>query len=172
MNIFKTVINGLGSAWHWLAHLFAADILPIAIDLTEDYNLAVKSGIPQAIVDVIKGANAGAGKIAQGIIDEAAILAPKVMATALGLQALESGATPEQEVAWAASLIEAYGSADLVKQSKVWTMLATELAILYDNGRTANKTWAQWTETVEKAFQLIQKAVADAKAEQTDDTQS
>jgi hypothetical protein len=176
MNIFKTVINGIGSglsaAWHAIAHLFAADILPFAIDLAEDYNQAVKSGVPQAVVDVIKGVNANAGKVAQELADEAAVLAPKVLATALGLQALESGTTPEQEVAWAQGLIDAYGSANLVKTSKAWTTLATELAVLYDNGRTTNKTWAQWTDTIEKAFQAIQRAVAAAKAEQADATAS
>lgn len=165
MNIFKTVINGLGSAWHWIAHLFAADILPIAIDAAQDVNIAVKSGIPQAVVDAIDGLNSNAGHIAQEILDEAKVLAPKVLATALGLQALEAGANAETSTAWAADVIKAYGSASLVTQSKVWSDLATSLAVLYDNGRNNNKTWAQWINTVEQAFQAIQKAVADAKAE-------
>ena len=182
MSIFKKVIHALGDAGaavghavvgalHAIGKLFAADILPFAIDVTEDINNAVKSGDAQTLVNIIKALNAGAGTVAQGVLDEAKVLGPKVLATELGLQALETGATPQAAIDWAQSVIDAYGSATLVKQSKIWNDLATELAILYDQGRTKNKTWIQWAETVEEAFQAVKKAIEAQQAEQNDDAQ-
>lgn len=165
MSIFKDILKGIGKVLKAIGHLFAADILPFAIDATQDINVAVKSGEAQAVVDILTGFNSGAGHVAQGILDEAKLLAPKVLATELGLQALESGATAESALDWAKGVVAAYDSADDITKSKVWNTLATKLAILYDNGRTTNKTWIDWAKTVEVAFQAIQQAVTDAKAD-------
>lgn len=168
MSIFKDIWKGLGNVLKAIGHLFAADILPFAIDATQDINVAVKSGEAQAVVDILTGFNSGAGHLAQGILDEAKALAPKVLATELGLQALETGATAESAVAWARGVVTAYGSADDITKSKVWNTLATKLAILYDNGRTANKTWIQWAQTIEEGFQAIKQAIADNAAQDSE----
>lgn len=165
MSIFTKLFKALGSVWHFLSHLFAADILPFAIEATQAVNEAVKSGSAQTLVDIINTLNAGAGHLAQGILDEAKVLGPKVLATELGLQALETGATPESAIQWAEGVIQAYGSASLIDQSKVWNALATKLAVLYDNGRQTDKTWMEWAKTVEEAFQAIKQAAADQAAE-------
>lgn len=165
MSIFTKLFKALGSAWHFLSHLFAADILPFAIEATQTINEAVKSGSAQTLVDVINALNTGAGHIAQDILDEAKVLGPKVLSTELGLQALETGATAETAIQWAEGVVQAYGSASLIDRSKVWNALATKLAVLYDNGRTANKTWMDWAKTVEEAFQDIKQAAADQAAQ-------
>lgn len=166
MSIFKDIIKGIGKFFKAIGHLFAADILPFAIDATQDINEAIKSGDAQALVNILGALNSGAGHVAQDILDQAKVLGPKVLATELGLQALEVGATAESSIAWANGVVEAYGSVDDITKSKVWNTLATKLAILYDNGRTTNKTWIDWAETVEEAFQAITKAVADNQADQ------
>lgn len=172
MSIFTKIIHGLGVAasavGHFLAHLFAADILPFAIEITQDFNEAVKSGDAQTVVNLLKSIYPGAGTIAQDILYEAQTLGPKVLATELGLQTLETGASAEDAVTWADGVIQAYGSADLITQSKVWNTLATKLAVLYDNGRQTNKTWIQWASTIEQAFQAIKQAAADAQAGTTE----
>lgn len=176
MSFFKNIIadigKGLGAAWHAIAHLFAADILPIAIEVTEVWNTAVTSGSAQAVVDVLEGINPTAGKVAQGILDEGKVLGPKILATELGLQQLEAGSNAETDVAFANSVIEAYGSASAIQKSKVWSILATELAVLYDNGRVQDKTWIDWAKTVEAAFQAIKAAEAQAAADNADQTAS
>lgn len=164
MSIFTKIIHGIGVAadavGHFLGHLFAADILPFAIEITQEINEAVKSGDAQTLVNILSGIFPGAGHIAQDVLDEAKVLGPKVLATELGLQTLEAGANAEDVVAWANGVIQSYGSADLLTKSKVWNALATKLAALYDNGRQTNKTWMQWAVTVEEAFQAIQQAAA------------
>lgn len=169
MSFFKNIIadigKGLGAAWHAIAHLFAADVLPVAIEVTEAWNDAVTSGDAQEVVDVLKGINPTAGKVAEEILDEGAVLGPKILATELGLQQLEAGSNAETDVAFANSVIQAYGSADEITKSKVWNTLATKLAILYDNGRTQDKTWIDWAKTIETAFQAIKAATAQAAAD-------
>lgn len=167
MSIFKKIIADIGhvagSVWKAISHLFAADILPAAIAVTEDINNAVKSGTAQEVVSVLIAINPQVGNVAQDILNEAQTLAPKILATELGLQTLESGATAEQAVAWAQSVVNAYASATQIQQTKVWSTLATQLAVLFDNGRTQNKTWADWIGTVDQAFKAIQQAVANQK---------
>lgn len=165
----KTFLHGIGtgvvSALKWIGHLFAADILPFAIEATEAWNEAVKSGEAQAIVNLLTQISPTAGHIGQDVLNEGAELGPKVLSAELGLQALESGATAEQEVAWAQSLLDAFGSASWIKQTKAWNSLATNLAILYDQGRQQNKTWMDWAQTVQAAFDKITEAAAEAKAD-------
>ncbi len=164
MSIFSKVFGAIGNAassvWKAISHLFAADILPAAIDVTEDINNAIKSGTAQEVVDILNSIDSKVGTVAQDLLNEAQTLAPKVLASELGLQTLESGATAEQAVTWAQSVIDAYASSSQITQTKVWSTLATTLAVLYDNGRTTNKTWADWLGTVDQAFKAIKAAIA------------
>jgi len=164
MSIFTKIWGDVKWLGKTIGHLFAADILPFAIEATQKINEAVKSGEAQQLVDVLKGLYPGAGQIGQAILDEAQVLGPKVLSTELGLQALETSNTPQADIAFAQSVIDAYGSADLIKQSKTWNSLATQLTILYDQGKTQDKTWMDWAGTVEQGFKAIQQAIADQKA--------
>lgn len=167
MSIFTKVIHGLGVAGkaigHFLGHLFAADVIPIAIDITEEINQAIQSGSAQTLVNVLDSIDPQIGAIGQDIVNEAKVLGPKVLATELGLQALETGATAESAVAWGEGVIQAYGSADLLTKTKTLNAVATKLAVLFDQGRQTNKTWMDWAQTVQDAFDIIkQQAAADA----------
>lgn len=136
-------------------------LLPEAILITEAVNNALKSGLVDdlvvAISPALKGVPAALLTAAQGLI-------PKVLASELGLQALSSGATPQDAAAWAQSVITAFAglNANLVSESKIWTNLAASLVVLFDQGKTTNKTWIDWADTADQAFKEIQAAAAAA----------
>lgn len=165
MSIFTKFWGDVKWLGKQIGHLFAAKILPFAIKETEVINNAIKSGDAQKLVDALKDVSPAAGEIGQDVLDEGKILTPKILATELGVQQLLStGNDPQADIDFAQSLIDAYGSADLIQRSKTWNTLATQLGILYDQGKTKNKTWIQWANTIEEGFQLIKKAIADSTA--------
>jgi hypothetical protein len=146
--------------WSWIKKAFTS-LNHVAVAVTQDYNQALKSGLVDQVVTVLTAISPAAGHLAAGIEAESKILVPKIIETELGVAALGAAPTAAGEVAWANSVLQAYGSASTIKQSKLWSTLATELAILFDQGKTTNKTWADWGADIETAFQDIQQAVAD-----------
>lgn len=146
--------------WDLVKHIFGSDLAKVAIAITQDVNIALKSGVPDAIIAAI---DPNPDHIPEELLAGAKALIPKVMAAELGLVAVAADATPEAAQSWVESIIEAFGSATLVRQSKVWNSLATQLTILFDNGKTQGLTWIQWANKAEEAFQDVQKAVADSK---------
>lgn len=146
--------------WDLIKHIFGGSLAKLAIAITQDVNIALKSGIPDKIIAAI---DPNPDHLPEELLAKAKALIPKVLAAELGLQALVADASEEAAQAWVQSIIEAFGSADLIKQSKVWNALATELTILFDNGKTAGLTWIQWADKAEEAFQDVQKAIADSK---------
>jgi hypothetical protein len=153
----------LGKLWAGIKSLFVKAeevLLPEAISITEDVNTAIKSG---TVADVVNAISPSMGGIPAKLLTAAQVLVPKILAAELGLQALNSGATPEDAAAWAQSAIAAFASKDFTAQSKVWTNLAASLVILFDDGKTTNKTWIDWANTADQAFQKIQAAVVSAQ---------
>jgi hypothetical protein len=138
-------------------------LLPEAILLTEAVNNALKSGLVTDLVDAISPKMAG---VPAELLTAAQTLIPKVLASELGLEALSSGATPQDAANWAQSVITAFAgvSSNLVASSKIWTNLAASLAVLFDQGKTTNTTWIQWANTADEAFKEIQTASAAAAA--------
>lgn len=138
-------------------------LLPEAILITEAVNNALKSGLVDDLVTAIspslKGVPAALLTAAQGLI-------PKILASELGLQGLAAGATPQDAATWAQSVITAFAglNANLVSESKIWTNLAASLIVLFDQGKTTNKTWIDWANTADQAFKEIQAAAAAASA--------
>lgn len=138
-------------------------LLPEAILITEAVNNALKSGLVTDLVDAI---SPKMDDIPADLLTAAQSLVPKVLASELGLEALSSGATPQDAANWAQSAITAFAgkNADLVATSKIWTDLAASLAVLFDQGKTTNKTWIDWADTADQAFKQIQAASAAAAA--------
>lgn len=138
-------------------------LLPEAILLTEAVNNALKSGLVTDLVEAISPKMAG---IPGDLLAAANSLIPKILASELGLEALSSGATPQDAANWAQSAIKAFAnkSSDIVATSKIWTNLAASLAVLFDQGKTTNKTWIDWANTADQAFKQIQAASAAAAA--------
>lgn len=138
-------------------------LLPEAILITEAVNNALKSGLVDDLVTAIsptlKGVPAALLTAAQGLI-------PKILASELGLEALAADATPVAAAAWAQSVITAFAglNSNLVSESKIWTNLAAALVVLFDQGKTTNKTWIDWADTADQAFKEIQAAAAAASA--------
>jgi|GEM_PF-6316016 len=155
-----------GKIWAGIKGLFVKVeeiFLPEAILITEGINNALKSGIVTDLVDAISPKLAG---VPAELLTAAQDLIPKVLASELGLEALKSGATPQDAANWAQSVITAFAgiSSNLVATSKIWTNLAASLVILFDQGKTTNQTWIQWAETADQAFKQIQAASAAAAA--------
>lgn len=162
MSIFSST-GFLGKLWTGIKSLFVKveeQLLPEAINITEDVNNAIKSGIVQ---DVVAAISPALGGVPAKLLAGAQVLVPKILAAELGLEALKSGATPEDAATWAQNAIAAFAGKTFTAQTKVWTNLAAELAILFDDGKTTNKTWIDWANTAEQAFQKIQAAVAAAQ---------
>lgn len=163
MSIFSS--NGfLGHLWAGVKSLFVKveeQFLPEAISITEAVNNAIKTGVVQDIIAAISPELDG---IPAKVLTAAQDLVPKLLSAELGLEALKTGATPQDAIAWANSAISAFAGKTLTEQSGIWTNLATELVILFDQGKTADKTWIDWANTAEQAFQKIQAAIAAAKA--------
>lgn len=163
MSIFSSG-GFLGKIWSGIKSLFTKieeQLLPEAINITEDINNAIKSGLVQDVVNAISPSMNG---IPSKLLAAAQDLVPKVLTAELGLEALKAGAPPADATAWAQSAIAAFATKDFTAQSKVWTSLVTELVILFDDGKTTNKTWIDWANTAQQAFIKIKAAVAAAHA--------
>lgn len=163
MSIFSSG-GFLGKIWSGIKSLFTKveeQLLPEAINITEDINNAIKSGLVQ---DVVNAISPSMGGIPAKLLAGAQDLVPKVLATELGLEALKSGATSADATTWAQNAIAAFATKDFTAQSKVWTTLVTQLIILFDDGKTTNKTWIDWANTGQQAFLKIKAAVAAAHA--------
>jgi len=164
MSIFSKVGGFFGVLFNDLKELFQKaeeKLLPEAIIITQDVNAALNSGLVEDVVAAISPKLAG---IPAGILTAAQALVPKVLAAELGLQALQSGATPQDAANWAQNAISSFAGKNFTAQTKVYTNLAAELAVLFDQGKTADKTWADWVGTADQAFKKIQAAVAAAHA--------
>lgn len=156
----------LGKVWAGIKGLFVKVeevLLPEAILITESVNNALKSGLVTDVVDAISPKLAG---VPAELLTAAQALIPKVLSAELGLEALKSGATPQDAANWAQSVITAFAgvNSNLVATSKIWTNLAASLAVLFDQGKTTNKTWIDWVNTADAAFKQIQAASAAAAA--------
>lgn len=163
MSIFSST-GFLGKIWSGIKGLFVKveeEFLPEAINITEGINNAIKSGLVQ---DVVAAISPSMGGLPAKLLAAAQDLVPKVLASELGLEALKAGATPADATAWAQSAIAAFATKDFTAQSKVWTNLVTEVIILFDDGKTTNKTWIDWANTGQQAFIKIKAAVAAANA--------
>lgn len=138
-------------------------LLPEGILITEAVNNALKSGI---VTDLVEAISPKLENIPAAVLAEAQVLIPKILASELGLQALAANATPQDAADWAQSAITAFAgvSSNLVASSKIWTNLAASLVVLFDQGKTTDKTWIDWANTADEAFKQIQAAVAAASA--------
>jgi hypothetical protein len=156
----------LGEFWSGIKGLFVKaeeEFLPEVIVITQDINAALQNQSVDDLIDAISPKMAG---IPGALLTGAQVLVPKILTAELGLEALQSGATPQAAAAWAQSAITAFAgiSSNVTAVSKVWTNLAASLAVLFDNGKTANQPWTFWTNLAATALTKIQTAVAAAKA--------
>jgi len=161
MSIFSS--NGfLGKIWTDIKGLFVKieeEFLPEAIAYATAVNNALKSGL---VTDVVSAINATLDGVPEKLLTAAQSLTPKILAQLLGLQAFDASATPQAATAWAQSVIDAYAGKNVVEQSGIWANLVTELVILFDQGKTTDKTWLDWANTADQALQKIQTAIAAA----------
>lgn len=164
-NIFSAT-GFLGELWSGIKGLFTKVeevLLPEAIKITQDINAALTN---QSVDDLVAAISPKLAGIPAAVLSAAQALVPKVLAAELGLQALQSGATPQDAANWAQSVITAFAgiNSSTVATSKIWTNLAASLAVLFDQGKTVNKTWIYWANLADQAYQKIVAAVAAAKA--------
>lgn len=165
MSIFSST-GFLGKIWTGIKGLFVKveeQLLPEAINITEDINNALKN---QNVIDLVTALSPKLDGIPAAVLSTAQTLIPKILAAELGLQALQSGATPQDAATWAQNVVTAFAgiNSNLTAQSKIWSNLAASLAVLFDQGKTANQTWVYWINLADQAFQKIQAAVAAASA--------
>lgn len=155
----------LGKIWTGIKSLFVETekvLLPEVIDITEDVNNAIKN---QSVDDLVNALSPKLGGVPSALLTGAQVLIPKVLAAELGLQALQTGATPQDAANWAQSVIAAFSTrTDITSKSKVWTNLAASLAVLFDQGKTQNKNWVYWVNLADTAFNQIQTAVTAASS--------
>lgn len=165
MSIFSST-GFLGKIWAAIKGAVTkvqVTLLPEAILITEAVNNALKSGL---VEDLVAAISPSMKDIPAAVLVEAQTLVPKVLASELGLQALSAGSTPQDAANWAQSVITAFAgvSSNLVASSKIWTNLAASLVVLFDQGKTTDKTWIDWANTADEAFKQIQAAAAAASA--------
>lgn len=165
MSIFSST-GLLGKWWSAVKSLFTKIeevFLPEVITITQAINSAINNKDVDALIAAISPKLDG---IPGAVLSTAQTIIPKVLAAELGLQALQSGATPQDAANWAQSVITAFAgiNSSLVATSKVWTSLAASLAILFDQGKTVDKNWAYWVSLAEQAYVKIQAAIAAASA--------
>lgn len=163
MSLFGST-SFLGKIWAGLKSLFVKTeevLLPEAITITEAINNALKN---QSVDDLVAALSPKFDGIPETVLTAAQGIIPKIMAAELGLQALQSGATPQDAANWAQSVIAAFAgiNSNITASSKIWTDLAASLAVLFDQGKTANKTWIYWANLADQAFQKIQAAITTA----------
>lgn len=163
MSIFSST-GFLGKIWADIKSLFTKVeevLLPEAIQITEGVNNALNN---QSVEDLVAAISPKLDGVPEEILTGAQSVVPKILAAELGLQGLQSGATPQDAANWAQSVITAFAgvNSDTVKTSKIWTDLAASLAVLFDQGKTAGKNWIYWANLADQAFQKIQAAVTAA----------
>lgn len=165
MNIFSST-GFFGKLWADIKGLVVKGetvLLPEVIQITEFVNNAIKN---QSVDDLIEAISPKLAGIPGALLTGAQALIPKVLAAELGLQALQSGATPQDAANWAQGVITAFAgvSSNVTASSKIWTNLAASLAVLFDQGKTANKNWVYWMNLADTGFQQIKTAIAAASA--------
>lgn len=165
MSLFSST-GFLGKLWAGIKGLFVKveeKLLPEVISITEDINNALKNS---SLDDLIAAISPKLGGVPDALLAGAQTLIPKILAAELGLQGLQSGATPQDAANWAQSVITAFAgvSSNITASSKIWTNLAASLAVLFDQGQTTGKTWVYWINLADQAFQQIKTAVAAASA--------
>lgn len=156
----------LGKLWADIKGLFVKveeQLLPEAVSITEGINNALNN---QSVDDLVAAISPKFAGIPEAVLVAGQALVPKILAAELGLEALKSGATPQDAANWAQSAITAFAgvSSSVTAKSKIWTNLAASLAELFDQGKTANQTWVYWVNLADQAFQKIQAAVTAAHA--------
>src|ERR1700753_4111264 len=161
MSIFSGFAGLASKIWADIKGLFVKTeevLLPEAVQITEVVNNALHN---QSVEDLVAALSPKFDGIPEAVLTTAQGIIPKILAAELGLQALQSGATPQDAANWAQSVISAFAgvSSNITVKSKIWTDLAASLAVLFDQGKTANKDWVYWVNLADQAFQKIQAAI-------------
>lgn len=167
--LFGKIWGGIKTVGIAIGHLFSGiftdvetKFLPYAIIITEDINNAVNN---QSVDDLITAISPELAGIPTKLLDIAKQWGPKVLSTMLGLEALKSGATLEEGQAWAQSVITAYAGKTFAEKSEIWNKLATQLIVLWNEGKAENASWFQWSSLAQQAFEQVKAAIAAAKAD-------
>ncbi len=162
--IWGGIKTGVTAAAKAVASVFEdveIEYLPEAITITEDAISALDSAAAEDVAEILNPVLAG---IPEKFLAEAKVLAPKILSSELGLQALGATPTLAEGEAWAQSVIQAYGSASALQKSKIYSTLLTSLVTLFNQGKAENATWLQWANLADQALQQTKAAIAAANA--------
>lgn len=115
------------NVWTWVKHAFdflKKDADKVAIAITQDVNLALNSGLVDALVKALEPVT---GHLPAEVIAYLKPIVPKVLAAELSLQGLPDNPTADELKAFADQVMEAFAKADLYKKTKVYTTVAADL---------------------------------------------
>lgn len=139
----------------WLAKVFKSvktDGAKIAVAITEDFQIALQSGIVKALADVISAVFPSVHNLPQQIVADLQILVPKILASELALQGLPDNPTEQDILDFEKRVLDAFNVHD--QKSKLYTTLAAQIyGIIEKHASGTPWTFAELVAAVEEAYQ-------------------
>jgi hypothetical protein len=123
----------------------------VAVAITTDIQLALKSGIVDRIANIVSAIFPSVKGIPEMAVNELQVLIPKLLAAELAIQGLPTNPTPEDLRNFATSIEKSFNVDN--SHSQLWTTLAAQIYGILQND--SSLTFASLVADVEQAYQYF-----------------